>query len=189
MGLVGYEVIEGNVNFEIKSQFKQELREDTFFGNKNVDAHDHVDQVLNIIDSLQELSTLGTSLKGPLSKGIVHHPIWLNDLKISITLSKKATNHYTKPGSGPSRYYTRTNNRPPYGEKRPSLKELLNKHKEESARRSAQMDEWIKKHQENAEINTRNQSASLKNLENQIEQLTKEIQSRTTNGAPSTSTK
>nr|GEZ84449.1 hypothetical protein [Tanacetum cinerariifolium] len=33
--------IEGNVNFEIKSEFMQELREDTFFKNKNEDAHDH----------------------------------------------------------------------------------------------------------------------------------------------------
>ncbi|GJV40749.1 hypothetical protein Tco_1419189 [Tanacetum coccineum] len=37
-------------------------------------------------------------------------------------------------------------------------------------------------------INTRNESASLKNLETQIEQLTKELQSRTTSGAPSSST-
>ncbi|GJX13268.1 putative reverse transcriptase domain-containing protein, partial [Tanacetum coccineum] len=36
-------------------------------------------------------------------------------------------------------------------------------------------------------INTRNQSASLKNLETQIEQLTKELQARTTNGTPSSS--
>ncbi|GKA18518.1 hypothetical protein Tco_0698433 [Tanacetum coccineum] len=41
--------IEGNVNFEIKSQFMRELREDTFFENKNEDAHDHVDRVLNIV--------------------------------------------------------------------------------------------------------------------------------------------
>ncbi|GKA91122.1 reverse transcriptase domain-containing protein [Tanacetum coccineum] len=47
----------------------------------------------------------------------------------------------------------------------------------------------IKKLQENAEINTRNQSASLKNLETQIEQLTKELHSRTTNKAPSSSTR
>ncbi|GJU82724.1 hypothetical protein Tco_1285089 [Tanacetum coccineum] len=33
--------IRGNVNFEIKSQFMRELREDTFSGNKNEDAHDH----------------------------------------------------------------------------------------------------------------------------------------------------
>nr|GFA54337.1 hypothetical protein [Tanacetum cinerariifolium] len=36
---------------------------------------------------------------------------------------------------------------------------------------------WIKKLQENAEINTRNQSVSLNNLETQIEQLTKELHS------------
>ncbi|GJS61967.1 hypothetical protein Tco_0656751 [Tanacetum coccineum] len=34
--------IGGNVNFEIKSQFMRELREDTFSGNKNEDAHDHI---------------------------------------------------------------------------------------------------------------------------------------------------
>ncbi|GJZ28525.1 hypothetical protein Tco_0573172 [Tanacetum coccineum] len=92
--------IRGNVNFEIKSQFMQELREDTFSGNKNEDAHDHVDRVLNIIDSLQELSTVGTSLKKPLSKDIVHHPRPLNDLKTSTTSSRKAMNHYTKLRNG-----------------------------------------------------------------------------------------
>ncbi|GJV83870.1 reverse transcriptase domain-containing protein [Tanacetum coccineum] len=39
------------------------------------------------------------------------------------------------------------------------------------------MEVWIKKLQENAKINARNQSAALKNLETQIEQLTKEIHS------------
>ncbi|GJS79479.1 zinc knuckle CX2CX4HX4C containing protein [Tanacetum coccineum] len=41
--------IRGNVNFEIKSQFMCELREDTFSGNKDEDAHDHIDRVLNIV--------------------------------------------------------------------------------------------------------------------------------------------
>ncbi|GJZ27048.1 protein kinase-like domain, concanavalin A-like lectin/glucanase domain protein [Tanacetum coccineum] len=41
--------IKGNVNFEIKSQFMRELRKDTFSGNKNKDAHDHVDRVFNIV--------------------------------------------------------------------------------------------------------------------------------------------
>ncbi|GJS87837.1 hypothetical protein Tco_0770473 [Tanacetum coccineum] len=41
--------IGGNVNFEIKSQFMSELREDTFPENKNEDAHDHIDHVLNIV--------------------------------------------------------------------------------------------------------------------------------------------
>ncbi|GKC07031.1 hypothetical protein Tco_0998641 [Tanacetum coccineum] len=41
--------IRGNVNFEIKSQFMRELREDTFYENKNEDAHDHIDRILNIV--------------------------------------------------------------------------------------------------------------------------------------------
>nr|GEU70730.1 reverse transcriptase domain-containing protein [Tanacetum cinerariifolium] len=73
-------VIEGNVNFEIKSQLMRELREDTFFGKKNEDAHDHIDRVLSIplrdgwIDSLQELSPLRTSLKSLYLKE------WYNDM-------------------------------------------------------------------------------------------------------------
>ncbi|GJY23144.1 hypothetical protein Tco_0396802 [Tanacetum coccineum] len=38
---------------------------------------------------------------------------------------------------GPPGYYTRIDNRPPFGEKRPSLEELMNKHLEESTRRRA----------------------------------------------------
>nr|GFB30088.1 zinc knuckle CX2CX4HX4C [Tanacetum cinerariifolium] len=41
----------------------------------------------------------------------------------------------------PPGYYTKTNNRPSYGEKRPSLKELLTKNQEESVRRSTEMEE------------------------------------------------
>ncbi|GKA07493.1 hypothetical protein Tco_0686717 [Tanacetum coccineum] len=41
--------IGGNVNFEIKSQFMQELRDDTFSGNKNDDAHEHVERALDIV--------------------------------------------------------------------------------------------------------------------------------------------
>ncbi|GJV23053.1 hypothetical protein Tco_1375748 [Tanacetum coccineum] len=48
----------------------------------------------------------------------------------------------------------------------------------ESPWRSTKMEVWIKKLQENAEINTRNQYASLKKLETQIEQLTEELCSR-----------
>ncbi|GJT95560.1 reverse transcriptase domain-containing protein [Tanacetum coccineum] len=79
---------------------------------------------------------------------------------------------------GPPGYYTKTDNRPPYGERRQRLEELLAKHQEESARRSTKMEVWIKKLQENVEINIRNQNASLKNLETQIEQLTEELRSR-----------
>ncbi|GKB68939.1 hypothetical protein Tco_0930351 [Tanacetum coccineum] len=52
------------------------------------------------------------------------------------------------------------------------------KHEEESARRSTKMKGWIKKIQENAKVNIRNQNALPKNLETQIEQLTEELHSR-----------
>ncbi|GKB70210.1 hypothetical protein Tco_0931622 [Tanacetum coccineum] len=67
--------------------------------------------------------------------------------------------------AGPPGYYTKTDNRPPYGERRQNLEERLAKHQEEYARKSTQMEVWIKKLQENVNINTRNQSPSLKNLE------------------------
>ncbi|GJW89493.1 hypothetical protein Tco_0164833 [Tanacetum coccineum] len=41
--------IGGNINFEIKSQFMHELREDTFSRNEDEDAHDHIDRVLSIV--------------------------------------------------------------------------------------------------------------------------------------------
>nr|GEX85951.1 hypothetical protein [Tanacetum cinerariifolium] len=79
----------------------------------------------------------------------------------------------------PPRYYTRIDNRPSFKEKSPSLEELMNKHLDEPTRRRVEMEEWVKKLQENAEINTQNQSASLKNLKNQIDQLTKEFHTKT----------
>ncbi|GKC42584.1 hypothetical protein Tco_1060306 [Tanacetum coccineum] len=42
---------------------------------------------------------------------------------------------------GPPGYYTRIDNRQPFGEKKPSLEDLMNKHLEESARRRAEMEE------------------------------------------------
>ncbi|GKA57304.1 hypothetical protein Tco_0756492 [Tanacetum coccineum] len=41
--------IRGNANFEIKSQFMRELREDTLSGNKNDDAYEQVERILDIV--------------------------------------------------------------------------------------------------------------------------------------------
>ncbi|GKF98878.1 hypothetical protein Tco_0297661 [Tanacetum coccineum] len=41
---------------------------------------------------------------------------------------------------GPPGYYTKNDNRPPYGKKRQSLEELLAKHQEESAQRITKME-------------------------------------------------
>nr|GEZ61238.1 DNA-binding pseudobarrel domain-containing protein [Tanacetum cinerariifolium] len=46
---------------------------------------------------------------------------------------------------GPPGYYTLIDNRLVFGEKRPSLEELMNKHLEESMRRRAKMEEWVNK--------------------------------------------
>ncbi|GJY67158.1 hypothetical protein Tco_0469396 [Tanacetum coccineum] len=89
--------IGGNVNFEIKSQFMRELREDTFFGNKNDDAHEHVERVLDIVSLFNipgvshdaEPSIPEISLKKPLSKGTARHPKPLGSLKKSATSSRK----------------------------------------------------------------------------------------------------
>ncbi|GJS26946.1 reverse transcriptase [Tanacetum coccineum] len=40
--------IEGNMDFEIKGQFLREMRDNTFSGNANEDAHEHVGKILEI---------------------------------------------------------------------------------------------------------------------------------------------
>ncbi|GJT06034.1 hypothetical protein Tco_0840496 [Tanacetum coccineum] len=238
--------IGSNVNFEIKSQFMRELREDTFSRNKDEGAHDHIDWVgLNIVglfnipgvskDALEDIHNfkqegyeslyqaweryndllykcpthdLNSHQKGPIpgmrpaepltaiqtmtdhsqkwhdgttsrkmgsnnsSDGLAALVNKLDNLGRDMKNLRKVFMQSSNGGKfrvGPPGYYTKTNNRPPYGEKRQSLEELLAKHQEESARRSTEIDVWIKKLQENVEMNTRNQSASLKNLEAQIE--------------------
>ncbi|GJW70250.1 hypothetical protein Tco_0127167 [Tanacetum coccineum] len=62
----------GNVNFEIKIQFMQELREDTFSGNKNNDAHEHVERVLDIVRLFNIL-------------GVTHDAVMLRIFPITLT--------------------------------------------------------------------------------------------------------
>ncbi|GJV03441.1 hypothetical protein Tco_1337010 [Tanacetum coccineum] len=193
---------EGNVNFKIKSQFMRELREDTFSGNKNDDALEHVERVLDIVslfnilgvthdvvmlrafpitltealkDSnnnsegtvaiISKLDSLGRDIKKlkenvhaiqvgcqtfggahlnkecPLNEEVKSmEKVKYGEFGSSSPFNNGAKYHVCPPG-----YYTRIDNRPPFGEKRPSLEKLLNKHLEESTRRSAEMEEWVKK--------------------------------------------
>ncbi|GKD40650.1 hypothetical protein Tco_1260857 [Tanacetum coccineum] len=78
-------------------------------------------------------------------------------------------------------YYTCVDNRLPFGEKKPSLEELMNHHYEKSMQRRAEMVNLMKKLQESTNLNTRNQNASLKNLETQIEKLAKDYQAKAAN--------
>ncbi|GJT40794.1 hypothetical protein Tco_0940659 [Tanacetum coccineum] len=247
--------IKDNVNFEIKSQFMQELREDTFSRNKNEDAHDHMDRVLNIVSLFNIpgvsqdavlLRVFSFTLTGSAKRWVVrltsgaintwdllkkafiqrmtptqaltaiqtmadHSQKWhdgttgrnvsssSNTDGFAAIVSKldnmgrdmkklKENVHAIQVGCqicegphfdeecplnkevkqleevmygefwrsapfnvsngakfcvGPPGYNTHIDNRPPYGEKRPSLEELMNKHQEESTQRSAKMKECL----------------------------------------------
>ncbi|GJV34997.1 zinc knuckle CX2CX4HX4C containing protein, partial [Tanacetum coccineum] len=266
--------IGGIVKFEIKSQFMRELREDTFSGNKDEDAHDHIDRwvdrlapgTINTWDLLKKAfiqrfcppsmtakqledihnfkqegyeslyqaweryndliykcptHDINSHQKGPVPrmrpaealttiqtmadhshkwhdnttrrnigssgskdglaalvnkldnvgrdmkklKENVHAIQWKRSDMENLNEQRPLTEVGGKFRVGPPGYYTKIDNRPPYGEKRQSLEELLAKHQEESARRSTKMEVWIKKLQENAEINIRNQEkSSIRNM-------------------------
>ncbi|GJW45560.1 hypothetical protein Tco_0077206 [Tanacetum coccineum] len=68
--------IASNVNFKIKSQFMRELQEDTFSGNKNDDAHEHVERVLDIV----------TLFNIP---GVTHDAVMLRIFPITLTEAAK----------------------------------------------------------------------------------------------------
>ncbi|GJZ62091.1 homeodomain-like protein [Tanacetum coccineum] len=57
----------------------------------------------------------------------------------------------------------------------------------ESTRRRNEKEEWMKKLQENTDMNIRNQNTALKNLETQVEQLKKDFQANAAKEAPSSS--
>ncbi|GJW87614.1 hypothetical protein Tco_0162954 [Tanacetum coccineum] len=90
--------IRGNVNFEIKSQFMWELRKDTFSGNKNDDAHKHIEQVLDIVSLFNILGVTRDAVMlrvFPITlTGAAKRP--LNNLKIFTTSIKREKKHCTR---------------------------------------------------------------------------------------------
>ncbi|GJT58178.1 homeodomain-like protein [Tanacetum coccineum] len=54
--------IERNVDFEIKGQFIRKLRDNTFSGNKNEDAHEHVGMILEIASLFNTLGVSGDAV-------------------------------------------------------------------------------------------------------------------------------
>ncbi|GJS99001.1 zf-CCHC domain-containing protein [Tanacetum coccineum] len=68
--------IANNVNFEIKIQFMSELREDTFLGNKDDDAHEHVERDLDIISLFN-------------TRGVTHDAVMLHVVPITLTGAAK----------------------------------------------------------------------------------------------------
>ncbi|GJS87648.1 putative reverse transcriptase domain-containing protein [Tanacetum coccineum] len=187
----------------------RELMEDTFSGNKNEDAHDHIDRVLNIgpilkMTPTQALTTIktmadhsqkwhdGTSSRNISSSSntdglatviskldklgremknlkenvhaiqvgcqICEGPYLDKECPLNEEVKQVEEVKYDEIGRpapfngsnrakfcvGPLGYYTRTDNRPHYGEERPSLEEFMNKHQEESARTSASVNVMLR---------------------------------------------
>ncbi|GKA21441.1 retrotransposon protein, putative, ty3-gypsy subclass [Tanacetum coccineum] len=56
--------------------------------------------------------------------------------------------------AGPLGYYTRMDNQPPFGKRNPSLTEIITKYMEESAKKEAEHDEWLRKFQEKVQEET-----------------------------------
>ncbi|GKC59073.1 hypothetical protein Tco_1086671 [Tanacetum coccineum] len=75
-----------NLNFQIKSQFKQELREDTFTGNKKGDAHEHVERILDIASLFNIL-------------GVTHDLVMLRVFPITLTGAAKRWVDRLTPGT------------------------------------------------------------------------------------------
>ncbi|GJV15551.1 hypothetical protein Tco_1360874 [Tanacetum coccineum] len=68
--------IGGNVNFEIKCKFMRELKEDTFYGNKNDDAYEYMERILDIV-SLFNIP------------GVIHDAVMLRVFPITLTGATK----------------------------------------------------------------------------------------------------
>ncbi|GJY41982.1 retrovirus-related pol polyprotein from transposon TNT 1-94 [Tanacetum coccineum] len=78
--------IRGNMNFKIKSQFMRELREDTFSGNNNDDAHEHMERVLDIVSSFN-------------IPGVSHDAVMLRVFPITLTEAAKRWVYKLPPGT------------------------------------------------------------------------------------------
>nr|GEV08182.1 hypothetical protein [Tanacetum cinerariifolium] len=187
----------GNVNFEIKSQFMQELKEDTFFGIKNKDAHDHVDRVLNIVSLF---SILGVSLVvvllrvfpftltgeakrwvDRLTPGVVNTWDLLKNVFIQRNISSSSDtdglaaviSELDNLGCNIKKLKENAHaiqvryNQTPFGEKRPNFVETINKCMEGAVKRQAEQDEWLKTFCQNTEKSQIDHDKIIQDLESQ----------------------
>ncbi|GJX49746.1 hypothetical protein Tco_0276591 [Tanacetum coccineum] len=81
---------------------------------------------------------------------------------------------------GPPGYYTRVDNQPQSGERKPSLTEIITKYMEESVKKEAEHDEWLRKFQESTKMNQKHHDEIIHNLESKVRALTGEVEGRAT---------
>ncbi|GKE16385.1 hypothetical protein Tco_1423962 [Tanacetum coccineum] len=108
--------------------------------SKNINSSSDTEGIAIIVS---KLDSLGTHLdkECPLNEEVKSvEEVKYGEFGCSSPFSNGAKYHMGLPG-----YYTCIENRPPFGEKRPSLEELMSKHLEELTRRRAEMEEWVMK--------------------------------------------
>ncbi|GJX67843.1 retrotransposon protein, putative, ty3-gypsy subclass [Tanacetum coccineum] len=69
---------------------------------------------------------------------------------------------------GPPGYYKRTDNQPPFGERKPSLTEIITKYIEESAKKEVEHEEWLRKLQESTNFSDEEETEKLKEIKDVI---------------------
>ncbi|GJV82194.1 hypothetical protein Tco_1518064 [Tanacetum coccineum] len=145
--------IERNVDFEIKCQFLRELRDNTFSGNKNEDAHEHVGRILEIATTrdlviIQEMAD--HSHKWHEEEGDEMYCLSSEEVKcVKATLYREDNLMVTFGNNSPSG-------------NSPKLEEILGKYLEESCKMRAIFEEWMKRFRENTDKNLRRHDSAIK---------------------------
>ncbi|GJY88588.1 hypothetical protein Tco_0503216 [Tanacetum coccineum] len=191
--------------FELKGQFLKGLRENTFSGSDHEDASEHIEKFSKLgrntetsdgLAAIQaQLNNLGRGIKKVNEKvyaaqvgcGQCKGPHYTKDCPLKEE-GKTLKEAYYTPFGGPFQgggyraaalgFYQRNNANLLFQERRQSMEETMSKFIGESAKRHEENSKLIKEIQTSTDAAIRNQRASLKILEIQIGQLSKELQER-----------
>ncbi|GKE11151.1 DNA-directed DNA polymerase, partial [Tanacetum coccineum] len=184
--------VDNKDQFELKGQFLKELRENTFSGLDNEDANEHIEKVLERVDlfhvpNITEVILFYNGLDIP-------GPHYTKDFPLKEdgkTLEEAYYTQFGRPCQGGGYratalgYYQRNNANPSYQERRQSMEDTLSKFMSESTKRHEENSNLIKEIRATTDAAIRNQGASIKTLEIQIEQMSKVPQERGFGSLPS----
>ncbi|GKE61084.1 hypothetical protein Tco_1511451 [Tanacetum coccineum] len=173
--------INEKVQFELKGQFLKELRDNTFSGSDNEDANEHIEKMAGHSQKWYngtstrtrstDTSDGKTTIKAQLNK--IGREIKKEDVKV---FEEAFYTQYGVPFPSGGRFravalgfYQRDNENPSYQERRKTMEESMNKFMAESAKRHDKNSILIKEIHSSTNVAIRNQGASIKALEIQIE--------------------
>nr|GEY82102.1 hypothetical protein [Tanacetum cinerariifolium] len=154
--------IANNVNFKIKGQFMKELRDNIFFLESHALSVSYNTQWRGKEMEAQIADRMHLVKEYPLKEevnaveeakyGKLGRPFPNNN-------GNEARYHVGTPG-----YYNKMETRPPFGERKSSLEETINKYLEEEAKKQTERDEWLGKFQENTDVNLESHDEAIKSV-------------------------